>query len=232
MRIRSLIFFFVICCFWLAPNATHAQTTPGLEGPDYILRLSLVHLLDPYTPGPHLSFEHRIKGNDYLRHEVGWITDFGYDADENLEHVQGFRVRTGYRRYISNPGKISRRLFREFSFDYRSLDIGARDNFQLGQLNAFDQVRSYEIKQQSFSLNYIRGLSLILGEKDRWQLDLGLGLGLRINHREFSEIPEGVLPDPLNGSLLFSTAVWEYGRRKGLTAGISMPLIGAVGYQF
>ncbi|MGH1435376.1 MAG: hypothetical protein ACRBG0_13070 [Lewinella sp.] len=194
------------------------------QGADRVIRLSLGHLFDPLTPGPHLSYEHRTRGNIYLRHEVGVFFDYNYPDQESLQDLGGFRLRTARRKYHNNPGIIRQRHYHEFAFDYRLLNARVEGDFIRGGFNGFTQRIPYGIVQHSFSLNYIRGFCAIFGE--HWQLDLGLGVGLRLNNRNYEEVPEGAIFDT-NGSLF-----WQYGAREPWHLTLSVPMILALGYQF
>lgn len=207
------------------PPLLEAQITPPVEqGPDRILRLSLAHLADPLVPGPHISYEHRLARNIYLRHELGYLIDYDYPDQEALQKLNGFRIRTARRKYASNPGLIRRRFFHELSFDYRYLNALIAGDFMRGGFGGFNQRINYGITQHSFSFHYIRGVSIVFGE--HWQLDTGAGIGMRINNRTYGEVPEGA-SFITNGSLF-----WQYGLRQPWHATLSVPLIIALGYQF
>lgn len=202
-----------------------SKSLSELQGADRAIRLSLGHLFDPLTPGPHLSYEHRIRDNIYLRHEVGVFFDYNYPDQESLDALRGLRLRTTRRKYQHNPGVIRQRRYYELSFDYRWLDARVEgDFFRSGVSAGYRQRIQYGIVQHSFSFNYIRGLCFNFGA--HWQLDLGIGMGLRLNHRIYEEIPEDAVFDT-NGSLF-----WQYGTRAPWHLTLSVPMILALGYQF
>ena len=208
--------------FW---GTSFGQSLIEEQGADRAIRLSLGHLFDPMTPGPHLSYEHRTGGNIYLRHEVGVIFDYNYPDQESLDALKGFRLRTARRKYRNNPGLIRQRHYHEFAFDYRWLDARVGGDFFRGGISTgFSQRITYGIVQHSFTFNYLRGMCANIGA--HWQLDLGLGLGLRLNNRNYSEIPEDAFFDT-NGSLF-----WQYGVREPWHLTLSVPMILALGYRF
>lgn len=208
----------------LGGNTCFGQALYEEQGADRAIRLSLAHFFDPLVPGPHLSYEHRTRGNIYLRHEVGVFFDFDYPDQESLEALNGFRLRTARRKYRNNPGIIRQRYYYELAFDYRWLNAQVEGDFTRGGFGGFTQRIPYGILQHSFSFNYIRGFCANFG--DHWQLDVGLGLGLRLNNRIYGEIPEDAFFDT-NGSLF-----WQYGTREPWHLTLSVPMILALGYQF
>lgn len=222
INLRALGLLLFVSCLW--GNTSFSQTLQEEQGADRAIRLSLGHLFDPMTPGPHLSYEHRTKGNVYLRHEVGVIFDYNYPDQESLDALHGFRLRTARRKYRNNPGIIRQRYYYELAFDYRWTDARVGGDFSRGIGTGYRQRINYEIVQHSFSFNYIRGFCANFGA--HWQLDLGLGLGLRLNNRNYSEVPEDAFFDT-NGSLY-----WQYGIREPWHLTLSVPIIFALGYQF
>jgi hypothetical protein len=205
-------------------NIGWSQPLSEEQGTDRVIRLSLGHFFDPLVPGSHLSYEHRTSGSIYLRHEVGVFFDYNYSDQEPLLDLDGFRLRTARRKYQDNLGIIRQRHYYELAFDYRYLNALVEGDFIRGGSGSFSQRINYDIIQHSFTFNYIRGLCANLGE--HWQLDFGIGLGLRLNNRNYEEIPEDAFFDT-NGSLF-----WQYGVREPWHVTLSAPLILALGYQF
>lgn len=221
LRMWGLLLFFSS----IIGSTSFGQTLSEVQGADHAIRLSLGHFFDPMTPGPHVSYEHRTKGNVYLRHEAGVIFDYNYSDQASLESLHGFRLRNARRKYRNNPGIIRHRHYHEFAFDYRLTNARVEGDFsRIGASGSYSQRITYGIIQHSFSLNYIRGFCAIFGE--HWQLDFGIGAGLRLNNRNYGEIPEDTY-FRTNGSLF-----WQYGAREPWHLTLSVPMILALGYQF
>lgn len=188
----------------------------------YGLKISFARLLTPFIPSTQLAFEHSGKKGRFWRHQAGVYFDFGYKDQEAIEQLKGIRLQTGLRKYKS---KFSRNTsFREFSLDYRYLDILIGGDFVRSNFN-FRQRINYNMWQHSFSLNYIWGQTIYLNAN--WHFDAGIGLGVKVNKRSFSSIPEGA-SFSTNGSNL----LWSYGLSEGTQAIISVPFILSIGYTW
>jgi len=222
---NNLLRLLLICCT-VIPGIGSTQTAvqpAARQGPDRIIRLSLGHLFDPVYPGPHIGYEHRLHGNVYLRHEAGVILDFNYPEQPQLLSLLGFRLRTTRRTYHDNPGLIRRRVFHEWSFDYRYFAAQIAGDFSRDG-GAFIQRIDYQLTQHSWSFSYLKGISWRLGKS--WQLDTGIGLGLRLNNRNYSDIPLDATFST-NGGL-----AWQVGSRAPWHTTVAVPVIFALGYQF
>lgn len=189
-----------------------------------MIRHSLVHWLDPIMPSAQFGVDYRIGYRQYLRHDVGYIFDIGYDEPIALEGISGLRFRTAYRKYYQAAWLKRRLTYLEFNLDYRYLDASIagdfwRDNF------SYQQRINYSMWQHSISANIQFGISRTIS--DQWRFDLGIGAGIRLNHRTFSDVPDDAR---------FSTDgeiwVWDYGVREDFSFGLSMPLVIAIGYQW
>ncbi len=188
----------------------------------YGLKVSFAQLITPFIPSTQLAFEHSGKKGRFWRHQAGMYFDFGYKDQEAIEQLKGIRLQTGLRKYKSKYSKST--SFREFSLDYRYLDILIGGDFNRANFN-FQQRINYNMWQHSFSLNYIWGQSIYLNSN--WHFDVGIGLGIKINERIFSTIPKNT-SFSTNGSDL----LWRYGQYEGTRATLSVPFIFSVGYTW
>jgi hypothetical protein len=224
MRIISLTFTVLFFCSRLSYSQdTFVQFED--EGPDQIIRLSFIHFLDPLSPGPHVSYEHRLRYNTYLRYEVGVLFDYG-NAQTSMADLHGFRIRTARRAYRWNGGQIKQRYYWEIATDYRYTDARSVGDFlRINNNGSYNQQIPYSIFQHSLSLNYNRGACYYLGEN--WEIDVGLGLGVRGNYRQYSTVPEDAIFDT-NGGLF-----WRYdSTREPLHVTLSASILFALGYHF
>lgn len=218
-----LPFFYLFGC--LTFNSILSAQSNALEQldqqqPRFMIKHSLSHWLDPYLPGPHLEVEHRHKGTRYWRHQVGYIMDLGLGGQIAVDNLSGFRLRTGYRKYRRAIIPYADTPFWEVSLDYRYIDIFLAGDFWRNNFN-FQQRLNYNLWQHSISLNYSYGFSV--GISPAWRLDVGLGAGVRLNHREYTDLPSDARFDT-NGGLL-----WGYNSRNGWEFALSVPLVLSVG---
>lgn len=217
-------FHLLLCLLIFGSGLAVCQTTDiefEDEGPDHIIRLSFVHFLDPLTPGPHVSYEHRIRYNTYLRYELGYAFNFG-NVHLALEDLDGFRLRMARRVYRWHGGQIRQRYYWEVAADYRYYFAQVNGDFSRG---SFRQRIPYTITQHSLSLNYNRGACYYLGKN--WEIDIGLGLGVRLNQRDYSSVPDDA-SFLTNGGLF-----WQYGSsREPLHVTLSTAMLFALGYHF
>lgn len=190
----------------------------------YAIKTSLAHWADPLTPGPYISFEHQTRDNVYVRYQLGYLLRLGYEDQEAIEDMHGFRIRWGLRQYDQRPTAKNDTNFWEASFDYRYLDALVGGDFSLND-GQFNQRILYDVWQHSWSFNFITGRSFGLGRG--WRLDIGIGAGVRLNHRQFSTIPDGTVFDT-NGNLY----VWNHGSREGWHATVSVPAVFSFGYMW
>ena len=176
--------------------------------------------MDPYLPGAYIELEHRLKDTRYWRHQVGYISDLGFGGQIAVENLSGIRLRTGLRKYRRSIIPNADVQFWEVSLDYRYIDILLTGDFWRDNFN-FQQRLNYNLWQHSISLNYIYGFSA--GISKRWRLDVGLGAGVRLNHRDYSDLPSDARFDT-NGGLL-----WAYNSQNGWEFALSVPVILSLG---
>jgi len=222
---------FLIIAFFLTGYSTlsaqdESSATDSLSGEIRgIIRHSFIHWMDPIVPSALVGIDYRIGDHKYLRHELAYIFDLGYEEPQALTSLSGFRLRTAYRKYHQAP-QLSRRLigYLEFSADYRYLDVGIDGDFRRDAGN-FRQRINYHLWQHSVSLNLLAGMTVPIGAK--WLADFGVGGGVRLNHRRYSEVPDDALF--ITNGVWY---LWNYDSRADYSFAISMPIILALCYQW
>ncbi len=214
---------FLLVLFTLpAFGQTVAEAEPEEEEIKVMVRHSLIHWLDPFLPSAQIGIDYRIAPKHYLRHEVGYFFDIGYEDPQSLLGLSGFRFRTAFRSYRRTALPSRRSTYVEFNLDYRYTDMEIAGDFWRDNFN-FQQRINYRVWQNSVTGNMQVGQSRAIGK--RWRIDLGVGLGLRLNHRKFSSVPDDA-DFNTNGDL----SVWNYDFRTGYSVGLNMPIVVAIGY--
>ena len=189
-----------------------------------MVRASVIHWLDPILPSAHFRVDYRVAPRTYLRHEVGYFFDLGFDEPEAIEGIDGIRLRTAYRSYFQDVWQRPQLTYLEFSVGYRYLDLTIAGDFWRDNFN-FQQRINYSVWQHSITTGIHAGITRAVGE--HWRIDLGIGAAIRCNIREYSDVPDDATYDT-NGPYLG----WDYNSRSGVSFGLSMPLVIALGYQW
>lgn len=187
-----------------------------------MLRHSLIHWLDPLLPSAQVGIDYRLAPKLYLRHEVGYFFDMGYEEPNALLGLHGLRFRTALRKYRRTALPSRRSTYLEWNLDYRYIDMEVAGDFWRDNFN-FQQRINYRVWQNSLTANFQVGQSRAIGQ--HWRIDLGIGLGVRVNHRKFSAVPEDA-----NFSTNGQLSAWNYDFRNGYSFGMSMPIVVAIGY--
>ncbi|MEL7248175.1 MAG: hypothetical protein AAFO03_07140 [Bacteroidota bacterium] len=223
---KILLWAFCLFCLALTVDAKAQSvdknaTQPEIKG---VLRHSLIHWLDPYLPSAQIGLDYKIGPRTYLRHDVGYFFDIGYNEPRGLVGINGIRLRNGYRKYQQSPRRLGRLTYIEFNLDYRYLDLLIAGDFRRDNFN-FQQRINYSVWQHSLTANIQTGFFRHINE--HWRLDLGFGLGLRVNYRKYSSVPSDA-SFITNGPYLG----WEYASRRGLNLGLNIPIVVAIAYQW
>lgn len=224
MRQFYLVSSLALLCLLLFQLPAQGQSTVENEEGEIkmMVRHSIIHWMDPFLPSALVGVDYRIGPKQYLRHEIGYFFEYSHDAENSLLNLNGLRLRTAYRKYRRTALPSRRSTYLEWQLDYRYLDLEIagdfwRDNF------SFQQRIDYRAWQHSFTANVLVGQSRTIGE--HWRIDLGIGLGFRLNHRRFSPVPEDT-----NFNTNGQWTTWNYDFRRGYSVGLGMPIVLAIGY--
>jgi hypothetical protein len=156
-----------------------------------IVKVSPMAALDPFSSTLAAYFEHQLFSRKKwisLEHEVGYTFNVSGLTTEAL----GYRVRSSYRRYFTKKWK-------ERGNNYMSLSLMHRQFFDKGSDFLWRDERHYQqnldyklrISQQSLTFNI--GTTRYFGNKDRFNLDASIGLGLRRSRVLFMNLPTDAL---------------------------------------
>ncbi len=161
---------------------------------EQIVKLSPLALFDPFGPTFAVYFEHQLYKKrkwESLEHEVGYTFRVS-----GLTHAAfGYRMRSSYRHYFNTKWK-------EKGNYYAALALMHRQFFDKGSEFLWRADRGYQqnlpyrlgISQQSLAFNM--GTTRYFGNKDRFNLDLSIGLGFRRTHILFKDLPsDAVTPN-------------------------------------
>lgn len=219
--------------FWLGlaaglATSTHAQERAldryGLPIPRHGLQLSAAHWFDPTVPGPHLSYLRALPNErQYLRLELGYLLDLGYQEALDIKNLRGVRGRVGWRKYrrpLSMRGSVG---FGELGLSYRYLDLSIAGDFWDPSFQ-FQQRYIYRLRDHEIALSYLRGVSLYLSPN--WRIELGIGLGVGLRFPRYTGVPEGYFFET-NGYFL-----WRYDQYADPTLGVSVPILVHFGYYW
>ncbi|MEM9261934.1 MAG: hypothetical protein AAGA62_19995 [Bacteroidota bacterium] len=222
MRNFTYLLIFLFLASTLAGQTVLYDANAGL--PKRVLRTSLAHLADPIVMGPTFNYENVVRPGVFIRREVGLMLPYGAYSSRVVNELFGFRARTTRRKYPR--AKLSQKayFYHEWSFDFRYLTANLTGEFSLGPpTSSITTEVDYGITQHSLSTSYHVGVVFLLGE--RLQLDIGAGIGGRLNYRNYHGVPEGIsfIPD--------SNFFWQYGTRNPFHPTITAPLIFALGYH-
>ncbi len=161
---------------------------------EQIVKLSPLALLDPFGPTFAVYFEHQLYKKrkwESLEHEVGYT----FRVSGLTHKAFGYRLRSSYRHYFSAKWK-------EKGNYYIALALMHRQFFDKGTAFVWRADRGYQqnlpyhlsIAQQSLTMN--AGTTRYFGNKDRFNIDLSIGLGFRRTHVLFKDLPsDAVTPN-------------------------------------
>ncbi len=155
---------------------------------EQIVKLSPLALFDPFGPTFAVYFEHQLYKKrkwESLEHEVGYT----FRVSGLTHSAFGYRLRSSYRRYFSTKWK-------EKGNHYMALALLHRQFFDKGTEFLWRADRGYQqnlpyrlgISQQSLVFNI--GTMRYFGYKDRYNIDLSIGLGFRRTHVLFKDLPD------------------------------------------
>ncbi len=152
-----------------------------------IVKLSPLAVLDPFGPTFATYFEQQLRRKrkwESLEHEIGYT----FRVTGLTNAAFGYRLRTSYRRYFSPKWK-------DKGNHYMALALMNRQFFDKGSEFLWRADRAYQqnlpyrlgISQQSMTFNI--GTMRYFGHKDRYNLDINIGLGFRRTHISFKNLP-------------------------------------------
>ncbi len=155
--------------------------------PERIVKASPLAILDPFGPTLAAYYEQQLPSRKKwtsVESEIGYT--FRITGLTNA--ALGYRLRGSYRQYFKNKWQAKNN-------NYLSLAAMHRQIFDKGIGFLWREGRSYQqnldyrlqIAQQSVTLN--AGTTRYFGAKDRFNLDVSFGLGLRRTHILFKNLP-------------------------------------------
>ncbi len=161
---------------------------------EQMVKLSPLALIDPFGPTLAVYFEHQLYKKrkwESLEHEMGYT----FKVSGLTNAAFGYRLRSSYRHYFSPKWK-------EKGNHYMALALMHRQFFDKGTEFLWRADRGYQqnlpyrlgISQQSLTFNV--GTMRYFGNKDRFNIDLSIGLGFRRTHVSFKDLPsDAVTPN-------------------------------------
>ena len=115
-RYFSLLAAAILVCF----STVNAQTVePEEEEIRMMVRHSLIHWIDPLLPSAQVGIDYRVAPKLYLRHELGYFLDLGFEEPESLAALNGFRLRTAFRQYRREALPSRRSTYLEINLLHR-----------------------------------------------------------------------------------------------------------------
>lgn len=190
-KLQSLKYSLLILLF--LPTILRGQIKPKGEDQtkgipqERIVKLSPLAVLDPFGLTFATYFEHQLYKKrkwESLEHEIGYT----FRVTGLTKAAFGYRLRTSYRHYLSPKWK-------EKGNHYMALALMHRQYFDKGSKFLWREDRAYQqnlpyhlgISQQSLTFNI--GTMRYFGYKDRYNLDISIGLGFRRSHVSFKDLP-------------------------------------------
>jgi hypothetical protein len=156
-----------------------------------IMKLSPSALFDPFGSTFAASLEHQIHNARRWRsfeHEFGYtprITGLSSAAS-------GYRLRSGIRQYWKNKCQVTGNYYFSLAAMHRQFfDHGTEFLWRADR--GYQQNLSYRmaISQQFALFNF--GVTRYLGYKNKFNLDMSVGLGMRRSHLAFKDLPDDAL---------------------------------------
>jgi len=182
LHFKQIIYFKIGFIIFLFPTLHHAQTV--FELPKVIGKFSAAHLLDPIQPSVHVALEHHLKERWYLHHQVGYL--FKSYTNLDINHQNGFRVRSGIRRYVSSALTRNEKTFIEFSLSYAHTNIEIDDDFCRFDCAYFQRI-TYNRMQNIYTAALDYGVATYFSP--RFLVEFAISGGLRFGNIQFTDVP-------------------------------------------
>lgn len=213
----------VLCLIYASFSSAIGQETDSISYDQKTVKqktlsLSLSSFMKPLLPGPLLSYQYKDGKDRYWNHQVGLFLNLGFVEQNAIEHLRGIKLASGLRKYRSKNN------FVEFSLDYQYVDVLIGADFWRDGFNYTERL-NYNMWQHSLAFNFIVGTTAHLSK--HLQLDIGIGLGAKLNHRQYSPIPDDARFST-NGSIF----LWRYYDREKWNGNVSAPIIVSLGYAW
>ncbi|MBL7815388.1 MAG: hypothetical protein JNL70_10265 [Saprospiraceae bacterium] len=159
-----------------------------------IIKLSPLALIDPFGPTIAAYYEQQLPARRHW-HSLEVEAGYTFQVAGLTEAAKSYRLRTSYRYYLSSKWKRQRNHYTSIAFLHRQFfDQGAA--FVWRENRSFQQNLPYHLRisQQSLTLNI--GTTRYFGMDERFNIDLGIGLGLRRTRILFTDLPsDAVTPN-------------------------------------
>ncbi len=166
--------------------------------PKYSVKLSFLSAYS-YRPSIDLSFEHRLKNNHRLMHEVGFL--FLYDIPSNVKRHGGIKIRNEYRIPL-RPAKKNYNLFVGLQ-QYQMHRVFRQDAWFNMLGGAYRQEFEYKKYMLHNALLGTFGAYRVGPKKSRFIFEWTISLGAEVRTIFNQNVPEGAEIIPVRDQFLF-----------------------------
>jgi hypothetical protein len=142
------------------------------KSPKMLVKLNLFAFINFVEPTLAASFEHRLMGNHYLEHEIGYVHSKPKDLPEG---THGLSYRLGYH-YVYHEDNLKRQ-YAGVQFHFRELS-GEVENFVWRKKFSYQQNVKYQNTFYSYGFTALLGMTRFFTKSSRWFTDYQFGLGM------------------------------------------------------